>query len=151
MTPLQHLCQLKQNHQKRRYPNVPDHARPKPKYSDKTANSLTVCVVDWLQLNGHFASRLSSTGTYRNDLQKFVASQQRSGLPDVLAVVAGAAVFVEIKAGKDRLSSVQKEVIDELKQAGARVYVASSFDAFYAWYQHEFTPTSTNPAYVSRA
>ena len=57
------------------HPNLPDHARVKSKYSDRTANELTRAIVDWFGQQGHFATRLSSTETFCADLGKYVPSQ----------------------------------------------------------------------------
>lgn len=132
MTALTYLCQLADAAKAARHPTVPYPVRSK--YSDKSANDLTRCVVDYLTLSGHFATRLQSTGTYRDDLKKYVPSQQRAGMPDVFAVVEGRAVFVEVKTGNDRLSDTQKETINLLVQAGALVCVAHCFQAFYDWF-----------------
>ncbi len=119
-----------------RYPNTP--YRVKCKYSDKDANSLTTAIVDYINLTGNFATRLQSTGTFRADLQKFVPSQQRSGLPDVMAVIDGQALYVEVKFGKDRLSDDQKEAIAALQKAGASVYIAQNFQSFFDWFAERF-------------
>ncbi|MFD1144549.1 VRR-NUC domain-containing protein [Larkinella insperata] len=138
MTAFQHLNALADQHKAARHPSFPAKYTPSSKYSDRDANGLTRCIVDYLNLSGHFGTRLASTGTYRADLQKFVHSQQRAGLPDVFGVVDGRAVFVEVKVGKDRLSDVQKQTIHQLEQAGAWVYVADSFQGFYDWFKVEF-------------
>ncbi|MBO0937866.1 VRR-NUC domain-containing protein [Fibrella sp. HMF5335] len=117
-----------------KHPTLPPHARIKAKYSDKSANDLTRCIVDFFTYSGHFATRLQSVGTYREDLKKFVGSQQRRGLPDVFAVVHGRAVHVEIKVGKDQLSNDQKEAIADLQKSGAAVYVARDFQGFFDWF-----------------
>ena len=134
MNALQHLCQLADQRKAERSPNFPAKYIPRSKYSDRDANGLTRCVVDWLTLNGHFATRLSSTGIYREDLKKFVPSQQRAGMPDVLAVVNGHALFIEVKAGKDYVSTVQQNTHKALADAGAWVYVARNFQHFYDWF-----------------
>ena len=126
-----------------KHPTLPPHARLKAKYSDKSANDLTRAVVDFLTYSGHFATRLQSVGTYREDLKKFVASQQRKGLPDVFAVVHGRAVFCEVKYGKDRLSDDQKEAIADLEKAGAWVYTAKDFQGFFDWFN-----TLTRPPFI---
>lgn len=82
-TALTHLCQLADQRKAEKHPTLPAHARVKASYTDKTANDLTRAVVDYLTLSGHFATRLQSTGTYRADLNRYVPSQQRKGLPDV--------------------------------------------------------------------
>lgn len=135
MIALEHLNQLADEAKANKYPNVPTHARVKSNYSDKTANRLTHCVIDWFVLNGHFSTRLQSTGQYRDDLRKFVPSQQRAGLPDVFALVEGRSIFVEVKAGGDQLSTVQKQTILALKKSGGLVYIARDFEGFYGWYE----------------
>lgn len=131
-TALEHLNALADEDKARRYPNAPH--RVKANYSDKSANGLTHCIVDWFAFHTPFSTRLQSTGTYRADLQKFVPSQQRPGMPDVFAVVDGRAVFAEVKIGADRLSDVQKATISDLIKSGASVYVARDFQGFYDWY-----------------
>jgi hypothetical protein len=119
----------------RKHPNLPEHARVKSKYTDATANDLTRCLVDFFELQEHFATRLASTGTYREDLKCYVPSQQVKGMPDVLACVApfGRLVAVEVKIGRDRLSNDQKATIAVLRASGALVYVATDFQGFYEW------------------
>ncbi len=134
MTPLQHLSQLADAHKQKRSPNFPAKYIPRSKYSDKDAGGLTKSVVDYASLCGHFATRLQSTGTYRDDIKRFVGSQQRAGLPDVFIIVNGHAVFCEIKIGKDNLSDVQKQAIADLERAGASVFIARNFDCFYDWF-----------------
>ena len=141
MTALQDLCQLADFRKAERSPNFPAKYIPRSNYSDRDANGLTRCIVDYLNFSGHFATRLQSTGTYRDDLNKFVPSQQRAGMPDVLAVVDGRALFVEVKVGRDTLSQPQKQTITTLEQAGAWVYVAHSFEGFADWFTaHFLTP-----------
>ena len=136
---LKHLCQLADERKAAKHPTLPAHARVKAKYSDKSANELTRCIVDYLTLSGHFATRLQSTGTYRADLQRFVPSQQRAGLPDIYSCVDGGhAVHIEIKVGKDRLSEDQKQTISDLQQAGASVFITGDFQTFYDWFTTEF-------------
>lgn len=138
MKAIEHLNALADERKARKHPAVPYPV--KSKYKDSTANGLTRAIVDYLTLNGHFATRLASTGSYRADVGKFIPSQQRAGLPDILAVVNGhgQAVFVEVKAGKDRLSEVQKQAIADLVHSGAMVYVARDFEGFYGWFQDNF-------------
>ncbi len=44
---------------RKQYPNMPDVYRPRFKYSDKTANGLTKCIVDFLRFQGHQAERIA--------------------------------------------------------------------------------------------
>ncbi|GAB2554285.1 VRR-NUC domain-containing protein [Spirosoma areae] len=126
-------------------------ARKPKKKGPKTesANALTRRIVEHIRKQGHFATRLSSTGTFRADLKKFVPSQQRTGLPDIMAVVESRACFVEVKVGRDTLSQDQKKAIAELQKAGACVFVARDFDSFTAWFTAEFlTATADRPPFA---
>ena len=137
-TALNEICKLADERKAAKHPNLPAHARVKAKYSDQDANGLTRAVVDHLTLSGHFATRLASTGTYRADIGKYIPSQQRAGICDVLAVVEGRAVFIEIKVGRDSLSQQQKETIADLQKAGASVYAVRNFAEFLQWFTAEF-------------
>lgn len=104
----------------------------------ETANQLTRRIVAHIRKHGGFATRLQSTGQYRDDLKKFVPSQQVAGLPDVFGLHDGRALFVEVKTGKDVLSDQQKQTISRLEQAGAWVYIAHEFAEFEQWFQTQF-------------
>jgi hypothetical protein len=112
----------------------PREKAPKP----ESANAMTRRIISHIRNRGYFATRLSSTVTYRDDLKKFVPSQQRAGLPDVMAVVESRACFLEIKVGRDTLSADQKKAIAELEAAGAAVFVAHDFESFEDWFAKEF-------------
>ena len=139
-TALSRLEALADTYKAKRSPNFPAQYIPRSKYSDKTANDLTRAVIDCFYYHSHFSTRLASTGTYRADLKKFIPSQQRSGLPDVFAIVSGRAVFVEIKIGSDTLSEVQKETIQAIEKAGAAVFIAKDFASFWQWFNNTFAP-----------
>ena len=105
-----------------------------------TANDLTRQIVKFMRDQGAFASRLSSTGTYRADLQKFVPSQQVAGLPDAFAIFHGRAIFCEIKTQNDRLSETQKATHQALICSGAWVYTTGSFEDFKSWWNLHVLP-----------
>ena len=123
-----------------KYPTLPRHAHVKARYEDRTANGLTRAVVDWMTLQGHFATRLDSTGTYRADLSRYIPSQQRKGMPDVFDMVNDRAVFVEVKVGRNHLSNDQKVAIADLKRAGAAVYIDQNFQGFFDWFNGPIQP-----------
>lgn len=54
------------NEARRKHPTIPIHALAPRIYKDNTANGLTKCIVDYITLKGGFASRLNSTGIYKN-------------------------------------------------------------------------------------
>jgi len=109
---------------------MPEYARFKENYRDDSANGLTKCIVTWFKINGHFATRITSTGTYRPELKKFIPSTQRKGTPDITAIVNGLAVWIEVKIGHDRMSEDQIQVKAEMEQSGAKYIIARSFTQF---------------------
>ena len=136
---------LEQN--KVKYPSIPDYARVCYNYSDKTANGLTRCIIDFLKLSGHYAERINTTGIYREgktfkDVVGFTRitpgmwtpGGATPGSSDISAVIHGKAVKVEVKIGKDRMSEAQVKYKEKVEAAGAVYYVARSFTEFYEWY-----------------
>jgi len=118
----------------RTHPSIPAHILAPRKYRDDTANGLTKCIVDYAKLTGAFASRLNNTGIYRNG--KFTRSTARRGLPDVLVTRDGISIFIEVKAGRDRMSHHQEAIRDDQQQAGGLYYVARNFESFKQWYDN---------------
>lgn len=58
---------------------------------------------------------------------KVITANER-GCPDILCCVAGMFVAIEIKEGKDRLSSIQKEQMKRIREAGGRTVVMRSVE-----------------------
>ena len=145
---LSKLKSLKQQALISNYPNFPPHAIPIPTYSDKSANGLTKCIIDWLQLNGHQAERINTMGVARVEKgiqdevfnrgtpQKitWTPSTSTKGSADISATIKGFSVKIEVKYGKDRQSADQKKYEEAVKNAGGVYYIAKDFDSFYEWY-----------------
>lgn len=135
MQSLKKLSELNQEATAKRYPNVPDHALPKRKFTDSTANGLTKAIVEWLTLNGCWATRVSSAGRYLPGAKKFIPSTTKKGTADIHAVIAGRHVSIEVKIGKDRMSDEQSKVKSAIEKAGGVYFIASSFDEFMTFYR----------------
>lgn len=127
---------------------MPEYAIPKPSYSDTTANGLTKCVIDWLQLNGHQAERISVQGQYRDNskivtdvmgFKRKIGSGQwtkgsgTAGTSDISCIINGKAVKVEIKM-KDKQSEAQKKYEEAVNKAGGIYFIVRNFDEFYLKY-----------------
>ena len=122
---------LEQLHFERKRLKHPDNPYPvKAKFRDDSANGLTKCITAWMELNGYFAARINTTGTYSQKLGKYIHSGSRKGMADVTAVVNGRHVSIEVKYGKDRLRPEQIKVRNEVEAAGGVYIVASTFDNF---------------------
>lgn len=149
MKPLEILKQLKRDHLRKEYPNVPEHALVTPKYSEGSANELTKCIIDFLNLSGHFAERHSNEGrvidgrkTYTDVIGqvktigsvKRIKSNQVNGTSDLKAIINGKMIAIEIKFGNDRQSEAQKKYQERVESAGGQYWIAKTFDQFYEIY-----------------
>lgn len=153
--PLQPLLDLKLADTKRKYPNFPYPVTPK--YSDKTANGLTKCIIDWVTLNGFQAERIPSSGRYidKREIVTNVIGQTKvigsgewvygsgtKGTADISATIKGRSVKIEVKIGKDRQSSYQVAYQKQIEQAGGIYIIVKTFQDFYTWY-NEFVSAET--------
>ncbi len=146
---MKELIKLASKQQRRNYPNIPDHALPKIKYSDRTANGLTKCVIDFLRLQGWQAERISTTGRYLDGSKtyvdvlghtrrigsgKWIPTSGQRGSADISAIIAGSSVKIEVKIGKDRQSEAQKEYQLQVEQSGGIYLIVRSWKEFINWY-----------------
>jgi len=148
MTPsaISKLLELKKQHYRTEYPNMPEHTLPTPKYSDKTANGLTKCVIDFITLSGGMAERISNTGRYVDGRVKYIdvlghtrefgsgkwiKGSGTLGTADISAVVKGKTIKIEIKIGKDRQSEHQKKYQEMIERAGGEYWIVKNFEEFY--------------------
>lgn len=134
---------------KQKYPSFPDHCIPVPKYSDKTANGLTKCVKDFLNLSGHQAERISSSGRMIDNTKivtdvigrrrtigsmQYIKGTSTNGTADISATIKGKSVKIEVKIGKDRMSQAQEKYKNDILRAGGVYFVATDFDMFMDWH-----------------
>jgi hypothetical protein len=149
MKPLDILKQLKQAEQRAKYHNVPDHGLKPIKYEDKTANGLTKCILDFLNISGHFAERINTMGrmvdsrkqvtdvigrTKTIGTAKYIPTTGTKGSADISATINGKSVKIEVKIGKDRQSQDQIYYQKRTEQAGGIYLIAKDFQGFYDWY-----------------
>lgn len=135
---------------KAKYPSFPVHAIPVPKYTDATANGLTKCVIDFLNLSGHQAERISSMGRMIDKRQKsndvlgreriigsltYIKGTSTNGTADISSIINGKSVKIEIKIGKDRQSEAQKKYQQATEKAGGIYLITKSFDEFMEQYK----------------
>lgn len=113
----------------------PNCLRPR-KFRDDTANGLAACIVEYIRLNGGFASRVNNTGIFDPRTRRFRKSNTSKGLPDILATYNGFSLFIEIKIGLDRQSTFQRQVQLGQEQAGGMYFIARSFTLFKEWFDN---------------
>lgn len=147
------LKKLAEHELQKKYPSAPKHALPGVKYSDKTANGLTKCIIDWIRFNDGQAERISVVS--RKVAGKFVKSAMTKGTADISATIPetwydydendylqvfkiGRSVKIEVKIGKDRQSEEQKQYERDIVNAGGLYFIAKDFNSFYEWYNDKF-------------
>lgn len=149
MKPLEILKQLKLESLRAKYPSVPDYAIPVPKYSDNSANGLTKCVIDFLQLSGWQAERINTMGRMIDNRKqvtdvlgrtktigstKYIPTTGTKGSSDISATIMGRSVKIEIKYGKDRQSQDQKKYQESVEKSGGIYWIVKTFEDFLKKY-----------------
>ncbi len=126
----------------KQFPNVPTYAVVKPKFSDKTANGLTTCILFYLNHveTSCFAYRVNNTGIYDARKKTYRTSNTVKGIADITAVQNGKFYQIEVKAGRDRLSEHQKKFGQKVHQAGGVYLVAKSFNDFKKKWNNRLQP-----------
>jgi hypothetical protein len=138
------LHELEEKYMSYRYPSAPGHIIPFTKYSDATANGLTRCITDFLNHSKHQAERINTMGvfrqSYRTDGTKTAGQWTKGtgtpGSADISATIYGRSVKIEVKIGKDKQSSVQKEYQLMIEAAGGIYIISKTFDDFVEWYDN---------------
>lgn len=121
---------------------------PRKKYTDKTANGLTGCIIDWIRLTHGQAERVSNEGRVIDSRkivtnvigqQKMIGSITRikgsgkRGTSDVHSTINGRSVKWEIKI-KDKQSDHQRAYQAEVEAAGGKYFIVHSFKEFIECY-----------------
>jgi hypothetical protein len=127
---------------------IPQACRFAPKYSDKTANALTKCVISWLKLSGWQCERINVMGRPIDNTRivtdcigrkrrigsvTWIPSGSTPGSADISSTIAGRSVKIEVKM-KDRQSEAQKEYQRNIEAAGGIYIIVRTFDEFLQWY-----------------
>jgi hypothetical protein len=149
MKPLDRLKHLKQESMLESYPNVPKYALSAPKYEDKTANGLTKCIIEFLQLSNHQAERINTMGRPIDNRKQVTdvigrtktigsmtwgKSTATKGSADISATIQGRSVKIEVKIGADRQSQDQKIYQENIEKSGGKYWIAKNFDDFIKKY-----------------
>ena len=155
MEAIKELKKLASKSLQQRYPTFPPHAIPGPKYTDRTSNGLTKCIIDWIEFNGYQAERINSTGRQLDNRKtikdvlgnsrtvgsvKWIKGSGQTGTADISATIKGKSVKIEVKckATKDNYQSQgQKDYQKKIESAGGIYIIARTFQDFYNWY-HNF-------------
>ncbi|ANH80086.1 hypothetical protein A8C56_02985 [Niabella ginsenosidivorans] len=100
------LLKAREEYYLEHYAAARDFGVPTKRYSDRTANGLTNCIMDFLKYHGHYANRINTTGQMRkiNGKMTWTKGSTRKGTADIDAIINGTPVKIEVKIGRDRMS-----------------------------------------------
>jgi hypothetical protein len=130
---LAELRQFAKIHNATKYPNVPTAALPATAFTDKTANGLTNAIIyDIQHVRGGAAYRINNGATYDRAKNIYRAGVTKRGVPDIIGVLDGRFIGIEVKIGTDRQSSHQREVEVEINAAGGVYFIAKTYEGYVA-------------------
>ena len=98
-------------------------------------NTLTNAVIKYLEINGHYVTRVQSQGQYSAKRGGWIKSKVKRGIGDIIACINGKMVMIEIKTGKDRQSVYQKATEKEVKKSGGEYWVIKEFGHLLEYYE----------------
>lgn len=131
------------------HPTLPEAARYVKPYSDKSANSLTRAIIDFLRFSGFQAERINCNGKMIDNTKvvtdvlgdrrsigsiKWLPTSGQKGTADISATIQGKAVKIEVKIGKDRQSEDQRKYQADIERAGGLYWIVRSYDDFLSHY-----------------
>lgn len=139
-TELQQLTIDLQSETARKHPLFPSAYIPKPIRTDKTANGLTQCIIEYIKMRGGQAERISITGRPHQigNKIKWTKSHMTKGAADISATINGQSVKIEVKIGTDRQSEKQRQYQAAIERAGGIYYIARNFNDFVKWYKQQW-------------
>jgi hypothetical protein len=138
---------------KERYPNFPHPI--KPKYTDRTSNGLTCCVIDYIEFRGFQAERINSTGRQLDSRKsstdilgnvrtigsvKWIKGSGQVGTADISATIQGRSVKIEVKCeatGDNKQSQGQIDYQKQIEAAGGVYLIVRTFQEFYNWFNRK--------------
>lgn len=101
------------------------------KAKGETANRITANIIRVINMQPKcVAYRINNVGVWDAEKGIHRAGGTQKGIADIAAIVRGRAMWVEVKAGRDRLSQEQCAFRTEVERAGGLYFVARSTDEF---------------------
>ena len=101
----------------------------------ETANGMTKRILTAVNMQpGCVAYRINNMGVWDAAKGIYRKAHTQPGIFDIAATVRGRAVWIEVKAGRDKMSREQLIFKQEVERAGGLAFVAYSTDEFLKWF-----------------
>jgi hypothetical protein len=128
---LKELSELATKLKMEKHPDFPPHALVKKRFKDTTANDLTKTIIwDMYHIREAAAYRINNGAVYDKKQGVYRAGVQKKGVPDIIGIINGRFIGIEVKIGKDRQSADQKLIEKEINAAGGVYFIAKSYDDY---------------------
>lgn len=128
---LKELSKLANELNAEKHPDLPAFALVKKRFKDVTANELTKTIIfDMYWVREGCAYRINNGAVYDVKRQTYRKGVQRRGIPDIIGIINGRFIGIEVKIGRDRQSAHQKEIEKEITDAGGVYFIAKSYDDY---------------------
>lgn len=107
-----------------------------------TTENITKGIINFLNNEGHFAMRIERTGIWDEAKQQFRKSGTTESVLDIYCCLApsGRSLWIDVKKGKDRLSTGQKNFIADIKERGGFAGSAKTLVEAQSFYNNEIKP-----------
>lgn len=103
---------------------------PATPYEDRTANGLQRFILDFLDhYDGMHGQRINIGGILMPN-GKYRTSGSTKGVSDIIAIVHGKYIGIEVKAGKDKIRDTQIAEQEKVRKAGGVYEVVHNADEF---------------------
>ena len=128
---LKELSKLANELNAKKHPDLPAFALVKKAFKDATANELTKTIIfDLYWVREGVGYRINNGAIYDVKRQVYRKGVQRKGIPDIIGIINGRFIGIEVKIGRDRQSADQKEIEKEITEAGGVYFIAKSYDDY---------------------
>ena len=128
---LKELSKLANELKAQKHSDIISFALVKKVFKDKTANELTKTIIwDMYWVREGVAYRINNGAVFDKKRQVYRKGVQRKGIPDIIGIINGRFIGIEVKIGADRQSADQKEIEKEIKEAGGVYFIAKSYDDY---------------------
>ena len=111
----------------------------------KTTNNITKGIINFLNSEGHCASRINTTGIWDAKKQCYRRTGGRKGALDISVTLKtknglGLSHWIDIKKDDDELSPDQIKFIQDQEKAGGICYEAKDLQSYEKYYYSQIKP-----------
>lgn len=94
----------------------------------RTETEIQRAICDYLKIKGHFFTRVNNVPIYdpRAKRRRALPKYTIKGFPDILVLLDGVAIGIEVKSETGKISSDQKEFKERWLSAGGSYFIARS-------------------------